>query len=68
MDPRISSFDYRGLRLKRFHALSKIAMARSGVARRDGLSGVVPVVDGEAQPGEREEDAEYSGDRPVMSR
>jgi hypothetical protein len=40
----------------------------SGVARRDGLSGVVPVLDGEAQPGEREEDAEDSGDRSVMSR
>ena len=34
----------------------------SGVARRDGLSRVVPVVDGEAQSGEHEENAEDSGD------
>jgi hypothetical protein len=59
---------YRGLRLKRFHAPSKMAIASSGVAQGELGDGVVPVVDGEAQPGEREEDAENGGDRPVMSR
>jgi hypothetical protein len=68
MDPRISSFDYRGLRLKRFHAASRMAMARSGVARGRLRIWLVPVVGGEAQSGEREEDAENGGDRPVMSR
>jgi hypothetical protein len=39
MDPRISSFDHRGRRLKRFHAPSRMAMAISGVAQGDWASG-----------------------------